>query len=221
MKAVLIPVKDLRRAKQRLAPTLSQQARTALALAMMHDVFAAVAGARAMDRVFVVSNYEPAIALARRHGWEVLLETEQTSESASVDDASRRCAALGVSALLRLPIDLPLLRSEDVDWLLNEAEASPSVVIVPSRTGGTNAILRTPPTLFPSHFGPASLGKHLAEAEARGARSKVLRNDRLEFDIDDPADLDALLAADLGRSATAQWLAAAGLTPTPLIPPRS
>lgn len=215
MKAVLIPVKDLRRAKQRLASRLPQPERTALAVAMMQDVFAAVAAARGMDRVFVVSNYEPAISRARGYGWEVLLESGQTSESASVDDASRRCAALGVSALLRLPIDLPLLRSEEVDWLLGEAESAPSVVIVPSRTGGTNAILRTPPTLFPSHFGPASLGKHLAEAEACGARSKVLHSERLEFDIDDPADLDALLGCELGSSATARWLASAGLAPTP------
>jgi 2-phospho-L-lactate guanylyltransferase len=218
MKAVLLPVKDLRRAKQRLASRFSQADRTALALAMMQDVFAAVAAARGMDRVFLVSNYEPAIALARRYGWEVLLESEQTSESASVDDASRRCAALGVTALLRLPIDLPLLRPEDVDWLLGQAEPGPSVVLVPSTTAGTNAILRTPPTLFPSHFGPDSLAKHLTEAESAGARSKILRNPRLELDIDDPADIEALLASEIGPGATADWLGSAAARlrlPTP------
>lgn len=206
MKAVLIPVKDLRRAKQRLAPLLSQEQRTALAEAMMTDVFAAVAGARGADRVYVVSNYEPALALARRQGWEALAEIVQTSESESVDEASRRCAGLGVKSLLRLPIDIPLLRSADVEWLLGEAEADPSVVLVPSRTAGTNAILRTPPTLFPSHFGAHSLAKHLVEAERVGARVKLLRNERIELDIDDAADLEALRKHGIDSTATARWL---------------
>lgn len=206
MKAVLIPVKDLGRAKQRLAPVMTQADRTALALAMMQDVFAAVAAARGVDRVFLVSSYGPAIDRGRELGWEIISEERQTCESDSVDYASRVCAERGVDALLRLPIDIPLVKAEDIDWLMREAEPAPSVVIVPSGSGGTNAILRSPPTLFPSHFGPGSLAKHSQEAQANGASCKILNNERIELDIDEVGDLRALLAYGAGQSAAVRWL---------------
>ncbi len=125
-----------------------------------------------------------------------------------MDYASRLCAERGVVSLLRLPIDIPLVQSEDIEWILKEAEPAPSVVIVPSRSGGTNAILRSPPTLFPSHFGPGSLVKHLQEARSRGANCKILRNPRLELDIDEEDDMKALLAYGVEQGATVRWLAA-------------
>src|SRR5208282_5943785 len=118
----------------------------------------------------------------------------------SVDAASRICSARGVTALLRLPIDIPLVRSEDIEAVLAACPALPGAVLVPSRTAdGTNALLRTPPDLFPSHFGPESLRKHLDEARACGARIELLRNPQIELDVDDEDDLRALAAhKDLG-----------------------
>src|SRR3989475_11965872 len=109
------------------------------------------------------------------NSWETLPEERQISESDSVDTASRICEAGGVRGVLRVPLDLPLIQSDDIDDLLALEFESPALVIVPSRDGtGTNAILRTPPTLFPSHFGNGSFLKHLAEAAKSGARRIAL-----------------------------------------------
>ena len=84
--------------------------------------------------------------------------------------------------------------------------------MVPSRDGtGTNAILRTPPALFPSHFGPNSFAKHRAEAEKIGARIIVRRNARLEMDVDDEVDLRELFGHDLTQTATGKWLEESGV----------
>jgi len=200
VRAILIPVKDLARAKQRLAGALPQEARARLARAMLEDVFHAVAGVRLAAAVFVVSSDAGALAAARARGWQCLPETTQRSESDSVDAASRICSARGVTALLRLPIDIPLVRTEDIEVLLAACPAAPGAVLVPSRSAdGTNALLRTPPDLFPSHFGADSLRKHLREARACGARVELLRNPRIELDVDDEHDLRALAAReDLG-----------------------
>jgi 2-phospho-L-lactate guanylyltransferase len=212
MKALLIPVKDLDHAKQRLAPWLSQGDRTSLAAAMFDDFCAAVTRARGMDRVFLISNYDPAIARAESNGWEVIREIEQQSESASVDAASKFCAERGVTALARVPIDLPLITPDDISTIFDAARAAPSMVIVPSRSGtGTNTLLRTPPALFPSHFGPNSFPKHIAEAARCGAECVVLRNERLELDVDDWDDLQTLAARTDLPPATKRWLARAGL----------
>jgi len=107
---------------------------------------------------------------------------------------------------------LPLLQASDVDSLLAIESPAPAVVIVPSRDGtGTNAILRTPPALFRSHFGEGSFAKHCAEAQRAGAAIIVRRNPRLEMDVDDEADLRALLLHDLGGTETGRWLETSGV----------
>src|SRR2546422_3662058 len=212
MRALLLPVKDLKNAKKRLMSVLTPEERFGLAEAMLADTIRAVQGVRAAEKIFVVTNYAPIMDLAEKNGWEVLREERQISESDSVDAASRICEERGVRRLLRVPLDLPLVQPGDIDELLNVECASAALVIVPSRDGtGTNAMLRTPPTLFPSHFGNGSFAKHLAEAGRAGARIIVLRNSRLEMDVDDAADLRVLLEHDLSGTETGRWLRASGV----------
>ena len=213
MRYILLPVKDLTRAKQRLAALLTQAERTQLAWAMLEHTFAAVAAVKGLktktkiDGVAVVTLYPPAIALAERYGFEVILEREQISESHSVDFGSRELAARGVESVLRLPLDLPLIQTEDIEMILAaDTEPAPSCVIVPSREGtGTNAILRRPSTLFPSHFGANSLPKHLAEAERANAQCKLIEIPRIALDIDEPHDVAALLKQSQSSSVS-EWL---------------
>src|SRR4029077_5787708 len=121
--------------------------------------------ARKPDAVVMVTSYEPAIERARQFGWDVLIEESQISESASVDWASGVLADRGADKVMRLPADLPLVEGADIDAILSAKLDSPGALIVPSREGtGTNAIVRTPPTLFPSRFGLGSLALHRLEA---------------------------------------------------------
>jgi len=212
MRALLLPIKDLRNAKKRLMDVLTPEERFALAEAMLADTIGAVRGVRCAEKIFVITNYEPAMKLAEENGWEILREEQQISESHSVDAASKLCEKRGVSGLLRLPLDVPLIRSSDIDELLGVECQAPSLVIVPSRDGtGTNAMLRTPPTLFPSHFGTGSFAKHLAEAENSHAQVIVRRNVRLEMDVGDESELRALLEHDLTATETGRWLRASGV----------
>ena len=212
MRALLLPIKDLRQAKQRLSPFLTPEERFGLVQAMLADTMRAVRGVRRADKIFVVTNYPPAMQAAAEHGWELIREQQQISESVSVDAASRHCSALGVTSLLRMPLDVPLVQSNDIDELLALEFAAPALVIVPSRDGtGTNAILRTPPGLFPSHFGNGSFAKHCNEAQRVGARIFIRRSPRLEMDVDDEADLRALLQHDLRGTETGEWLDRSGV----------
>jgi 2-phospho-L-lactate guanylyltransferase len=212
MRAILLPIKDLTNAKQRLAGVLTPNQRFELAQAMLADTMRAVRGVNQAEKIFVVTNYAPVMRLADENGWEVLLEDRQISESHSVDVASRACMARGITRLLRLPLDIPLVQSRDIDALLEIECARNAVVLVPSQDGtGTNVILRCPPTLFPSHFGHGSFAEHRAEAERRGAQIIVRRNARLELDVDDGDDLSLLVRHDLRGTATGQWLRESGV----------
>jgi 2-phospho-L-lactate guanylyltransferase len=212
MRALLLPIKDLRNAKKRLIGVLTPEERFGLAQAMLADTIRAVRGVRRAEKVFVVTNYEPAMLVAEENGWVILREDRQVSESDSVDAASRLCELRGVAGLLRVPLDVPLVQAGDIDDLLAVECAAPALVIVPSRDGmGTNAILRMPPALFPSHFGMGSFAKHVGEAERIGARVIFRRNTRLEMDVDDEADLRLLLKNDLSGTETGRWLRESGV----------
>jgi 2-phospho-L-lactate guanylyltransferase len=212
MRALLLPVKDLHNAKKRLTGVLTPEERFTLAEVMLSDTIRAVKGVRSAEKIFVVTNYDPAIRLAKENRWEVLREEEQISESDSVDAASRICELRGVTGLLRIPLDVPLVQAGDIDDLLAVECEEPALVIVPSRDGmGTNAILRMPPALFPSHFGMGSFAKHVGEAERIGARVIFRKNARLEMDVDDEADLRALLKNDLSGTETGRWLRESGV----------
>jgi 2-phospho-L-lactate guanylyltransferase len=204
MKALLIPIKDPAQAKSRLNGLLSPAERQRLAWAMFEDVSRAVAASTKPDRVVLVTSFQPAIEHARRLGWDALVEVSQTSESASIDRASRELRERGFDVVMRLPADLPLVRAEDIDALLSIELRSPAALLVPSREGtGTNAVIRTPPCLFPSRFGPNSLALHKEEAARAGVECLIVDNSRIALDIDDPADLKLLLERGRGTLAFA------------------
>jgi len=201
MKALLIPIKDPTNAKTRLAELLSVDERRRLAWAMFEDVSRAAAAARRPDRVVMVTSFAPAVERATDLGWDVLIEESQVSESASVDWASLVLSERGFDTVMRLPADLPLVQPADIDELLSIELNSPGALLVPSREGtGTNAIIRTPPTLFPSRFGPNSCALHKQEAAFVGVECVIVGNSRIALDIDEPGDIELLMEKASGTT---------------------
>jgi len=211
MKAIVVPVKDPVNSKTRLSGLLSPEARQRLAIVMFADVARALSGVRRADGIFIITNYMPACEQARLLGFDVLLERAQHSESASVDWASGELEARGYDEVVRLPADIPLVKAEDIDRLLEIDAGRPGALMVPSREGtGTNSILRTPPTIFQSHFGPDSLRLHSEEARRVGVNPVIVANERIGLDIDEPGDLAALLEYG-GGTRTAAFILESGI----------
>lgn len=199
MKALLIPIKDPLRAKTRLADLLTGEERRHLVWTMFEDVSLAAAAATKPDRIVVVTSFAPAAECARILGWDVLIEEQQTSESASVDWASRVLGESGFDTVMRLPADVPLVKAEDIDELMAIELIRPAALLVPSCDGtGTNAIIRTPPGLFPSRFGPNSLALHKEEAARVGVECVIVTNPGIALDIDDPSDLELFMKCGQG-----------------------
>jgi 2-phospho-L-lactate/phosphoenolpyruvate guanylyltransferase len=190
---ILVPVKDQENAKTRMQQFLSSDQRAALAWAMFMDLGRALEAVPAP--VVLVSNSEKACTFALRKNWRVLRERAQISESHSIDYASAILAAEGCRSVLRLPADLPLIQSRDVEDLLARVGGAKAAAIVPSHDRlGTNALLRTPPDLFPSRFGRNSLVLHIQEALRAGVRLEIVENPRLGLDLDDGDDVARFLA---------------------------
>jgi 2-phospho-L-lactate guanylyltransferase len=191
-----LPVKSPARAKERLRHYLSQEQRVQLARAMFEDVLVEALKVRGLDRLVVVSNDANVLVVAASAGALVLVEQEPLGHSASADWAALECMKRGADTVMLIPIDVPLARAAEMESLLEESSKLPRrhLVIVPSHDGaGTNAMVRTPPDVIRSRFGPDSFSEHVARAQAAGAVVKVMRPEGLLHDLDEPDDLSLFL----------------------------
>jgi len=192
---IVIPVKSLETAKQRLAPALEPEERAALATAMLKDVFEAVASWARRPQVAVVTGDAEARSLARQCGFEILDDPEEAGESAAIARATQVLEAQGMESVLVIPGDIPLVTAGELEAIYAAAPLT-GTVLVPSRDGrGTNAALRKPASLFPLRFGDDSFVPHQAAAAATGLPLVVLTLPGIALDVDTPQDLAALLAA--------------------------
>ena len=198
----VVPVKDLGNAKQRLAGVLGQPERTALFRAMLQDVLEALAGAASIARIVLVTRDAQAMALARRYDAECLVEPENRGHTAAVEFAAGALAARGAEALLQVPGDIPRVTSGEIEAVVAAHAPAPAVTIAPSRDHrGSNAVLCSPPDVFPFRFGDDSFHPHLAAARAMGIEPTVVERAGIGLDIDTPDDLEAFLASPSGTRA--------------------
>lgn len=193
MNFVLIPVKNLKFANERLSSVLPQENRTALAYAMLEDVFNSVAKSVLADKVAVVTLDKKTMLRADEYGFVIIEEKEQKNESYSVDYALEICKDMGADSVLVIPADAPLLTANDIDFVLEKVKDHPHVILIPSSDKlGTNAILRKPPDVLKSMFGHDSFKKHREQADEKKIPCEIYEVENIALDVDEPADIETL-----------------------------
>lgn len=192
----VVPVKDTRQAKQRLAGVLDRAQRQELALAMFEDVLAALARVDELAGILVVTADAAAAAIAARYRAGVMDEGARDGHTGAVAAAARRLVGEG---MLAVPGDIPLLEPDDVRRLVSAHRAAMrrgvrAFTIAPARDErGSNAVLCSPAGAVPLRFGEDSFFPHLAAARAHGIEPAVMHLPRIGLDIDTPQDLALLL----------------------------
>ena len=189
---ILVPVKNLSAAKQRLATVLDQPSRTALAQAMLHDVLAVLHGWRDRPQVAVVTSDSYAIKLAEEYEFEIIPDPENPGETGAIEMATRQCVEHGIESTLVIPADIPLIQARELEEILKHAPEEGSVLVPAADGRGTNAAFRRPANLFPLRFGNDSFKPHHAAAQATGKPCVVLNLPGIAVDVDNPDDLQEL-----------------------------
>jgi len=199
---ILVPVKNLSSAKQRLAAVLDQASRTRLAQAMLQDVLAVLhewqmgqdSTQKSKPQVALVTSDPYAVKLAAVYEIEVIPDPENPGETGAIEMATRVCIDRGVKWTLVIPADVPLIQASELEVILKEAPEQ-GTLLVPAGDGrGTNAAFRRPADLFPLRFGNDSFKPHHAAARTTGKPCVVLRLPGIAVDIDNPEDLQKLIA---------------------------
>jgi 2-phospho-L-lactate/phosphoenolpyruvate guanylyltransferase len=186
---VIVLVKDLDSAKQRLGAVLDPKARRELAL---RNAERAIRAATAGDERLVVAGSREVVEIAERLGADTLLEPRQEGQNKAAERGIAHAIERGASAVLILSSDLPLVTPEAVRDVLDAAGliAPPAAVAVPALgRGGTNALYLNPPVAIALRFGADSLAAFRHEAESKGVTFATHSSEAMALDLDEPADL--------------------------------
>jgi len=186
----IVPVKETQGAKQRLAEVLSAPLRRELALAMLEDVLDALAAAKTVAGIILVTVDPQAQYLAHRYGAATIADGAHDGHTGAVVAGARHLIAQGRSTMLTVPGDIPLVTPGEIDRLIAAHGPAPAFTIAPAHDElGSNAILMSPPAAVPLRFGEDSFFPHLAAARACGIEPCVVHLPGIAFDIDNPQDL--------------------------------
>lgn len=182
---VLIGLKPLAKAKQRLIPALSPTHRKVLMLRMLEVV---VTAARTADigPVWLASSEPTAPLIAKRLNVACVSDGELPWNEGLVH--ALNCLPPPVSSVLYLAGDLPLLKADDLLRFVAESPLS-GVGVARARDGGSNALLVRPSGAMPPMFGePQSSTAHELAALRRGLAVSVVDLERVALDVDTIAD---------------------------------
>jgi 2-phospho-L-lactate guanylyltransferase len=195
---ILVPIKNLSDAKQRLASVLNSEERVALAQSMCEDVLQTLARWHSRPPVAVVTSDPFAGDLAIRLDFEVIPD-DNSGETSAIEVATALCCARGTKHTLVIPADIPLIDTNELQMIVDSAPSNGSVLVPDTAGRGTNAAWRSPADLFPLRFGNDSFLPHQASAKATGLPCIVLNLPGIARDVDRPEDLLEVAVANGDR----------------------
>ena len=184
----VVPLKNIRQAKQRLAPLLTPHERSQLMLAMISDVLQALKQTSGLAGILLVSRAPEATELAHQFGTELYAEAAGADLSESVQAAGGYLVAnKNAAGTLIIPGDVPLVTAADIVSVLADHQR---LTLVPDCDGdGTNCIVSSPPNLIRYRFDGHSFKPHAEAAYSIGITPLIVRNEAFGIDVDTPRDL--------------------------------
>lgn len=177
--AVLVPVKAFHQAKLRLAAVLDASERAALARSMAATVVRA-----ARDLPVAVVCDDPAVRTWAEAIGADIVWCPRRGLNGAVADGVAHLRDRGFARVVVAHADLPLATD------LAPLATFDGVTLVPDRRrDGTNVCVVPSTAGFEFAYGPGSFERHRAEAQRLALPLRVVDDERLAWDVDEPADL--------------------------------
>jgi 2-phospho-L-lactate guanylyltransferase len=196
----IVPVKPLHEGKSRLSPILSVDERRQLNAFLMRRSFDLLAAFPGITQSIAISGDDAVAAEAKARGI-AFLNDEVRDLNAALGTATRTAMAQGATAILVLPVDLPLATSDTLKRIVPREDVGNVCLIVPDRRRtGTNMLYVSPPRDDIFRFGPGSLELHREAAAALGYQTQIVDEPDLSLDIDEPDDYESWRRSPAGSS---------------------
>jgi 2-phospho-L-lactate guanylyltransferase len=163
---------------------------------MLRDVMLAASGVRSRIDVALVTGDLRAKELAAEFGFLVIEDMRNESETAAIEMATAWSEARDYDTTIVIPGDIPLARAEELHQVLDAAPDQGAVFVPAYDRRGSNCILRRPGSVIPLRFGNDSFIPHCEAMRKTGKPLIILEMPGIGLDIDNPHELDLLLARE-------------------------
>jgi len=192
----IIPIKPFSHGKSRLAERLSIEQRILLNRNLAENTIHICKSASGIEKTLVVSNGREMHRFAMKCGVEYV-EEPPGGINAALDAAVAHAVKQGATCVLILHGDLPSIRKQEVEMLVQTGNEVNSICIVSDHhKTGTNALLLNPPGCIPFMFGEGSYLKHVTAARYKDIQIHAMNLPSISFDLDTVEDLEFALHRD-------------------------
>ncbi|HVY85573.1 MAG TPA: 2-phospho-L-lactate guanylyltransferase [Caulobacterales bacterium] len=201
---VIIPFRGLSLGKTRLRASLPDATVNALSKRMLRNVLRSARDALPNAAMIIVTRTQDGLTGCELSGAELVERPLALNEA--IEYGREVLSLRGVTRVLALPSDLPLIEPLDVRTLL---EAAADVVIAPDDGGmGTNGLVFPAAARNFCCFGRDSARLHAAEAAKRGLSVDFVRTPTLGRDVDTVEHINGAVRVALMDSLTDPGLGA-------------
>ena len=190
--AAIIPVKTFLNAKTRL--DLSQQQVEELCKIMLEEILHTLSISPQIEKTIMVTKEPKAIEIGKKFNTITIIDEKEESVNSAVALADKYLLENNFDASIVFPQDIPFIKTQDIDFMLNYKMHPNFAIIVPSRRfDGTNALARMPIDLMETHYDEDSYKIHMNTAKERTLNVAMVFVKRIMWDVDNMEDLKFLL----------------------------
>ncbi len=191
--AAIIPVKTFSNAKTRL--DLSQKQKEDLCKVMLEEILHVISISPQIEKIIIVTKEEKAIAIGKKFNAVIIIDEKEESVNNAVALADKYLLENNYHVSIVFPQDIPYIKTQDIDFMLNYMTHPNFAIIVPSRRfDGTNALVRMPIDLMKTHYDEDSYKIHMNTAKEHTLNVAMVFVKRIMWDVDNDEDLEFLLA---------------------------
>ncbi len=190
--AAIIPVKTFSKAKTRLG--LSPQQVEDLCIVMLEEILHTLSISPQIEKTIMVTKEEKAIKIGKKFDTVTIIDEKEESVNNAVALADEYLLGKSFDASIVFPQDIPFIKTQDIDFMLNYKTHPNFAIIVPSRRfDGTNALVRMPIDLMETHYDEDSYKIHMNTAKEKTLNVAMVFVKRIMWDVDNAKDLKFLL----------------------------
>ena len=190
--AAIIPVKTFSKAKTRLE--LSPHQVEELCIVMLEEILHTLSISPQIEKTIMVTKEEKAIKIGEKFNTITIIDEKEESVNSAVALADNYLLENSFDASIVFPQDIPFIKTQDIDFMLNYKMHPNFAIIVPSRRfDGTNALARMPIDLMKTHYDEDSYKIHMNTAKEHTLNVAMVFVKRIMWDVDNAEDLKFLL----------------------------
>ena len=190
--AAIIPVKTFSSAKSRL--DLSPHQIEDLCKVMLEEILHIISISPQIEKSILVTKEEKAIEIGKKFNTITIIDEKEESVNNAVALADKYLLENNFDASIVFPQDIPYIKTQDIDFMLNYKAPPNFVIVVPSRRfDGTNALARMPIDLMETHYDEDSYKIHMNTAKEHTRNVVMVFVKRIMWDVDNIEDLEFLL----------------------------